>query len=223
MGRRPREIKVEVIWESTDDPSAILPWVRATQILLRAKARQDARLDLERGTGMSQSLKDQEVTENRSVNASNAALQPFASYPDSGRALLGRVKGANCRHEYGLQFMRKTEQTCCAFCGLDFAASYQNWLQMALDHVVPTRTGTVKCIPAEWLDDSSNKVLACAACNGFRNRYRLSESEVCPTTLDGFYDLRDRVFAERKALVMESHEWERTFFDKSPWSQEVKK
>ena len=218
MARPPPEIKVDVTWETTDDPNAILPWVRATEILLKAKARRDARLAVERDTGMSQSLENQEVVGNPGMNASNTALQPFASYPEGGRALLGKVKGANCRHEYGLQFMRKTGQTCCAFCGLDFAASYQNWLQMALDHVVPTRTGTEKCIPAEWLDDSSNKVLACAACNGFRNRYKLSDVEVCPTTLDGFYDLRDRVFAERKTLVMESHQREQTFFDGKPWA-----
>ena len=168
--------------------------------------------------GASQSVKEQDVDKKPSVIEQNTNPLPFASYPEGGRALLGRVKGANCRHEYGLKFMRKTGQTCCAFCGLDFAATYQNWLQMALDHVVPTRTGTAKYIPAEWLDDSSNKVLACAACNGFRNRYKLSEAEVCPTTLEGFYDLRDRVFAERKTLVMESHQREQTFFDGKPWA-----
>ena len=143
---------------------------------------------------------------------------PFENYPGEGRTLLGRVTGSNCRHEYGLKFMRKTGQTCCAYCGLDFAASYQNWLQMALDHVVPTRAGREKCIPEEWLDDISNKVLACAACNGFRNRYKLSDAEVYLTTLEGFYDLRDRVIMERRVLVTESHERERAFFDGKPWA-----
>ena len=45
MGRRPPEIKVDVIWETTDDPNAILPWVRATELLLRAKERRDAYLE----------------------------------------------------------------------------------------------------------------------------------------------------------------------------------
>ena len=50
LGRRPTKIKVEVIWETTDNPNAMLPWVRATEILLRAKERHElylARLEKE--------------------------------------------------------------------------------------------------------------------------------------------------------------------------------
>lgn len=111
--------------------------------------------------------------------------------------------------------MRQTGQTTCAYCGLDFAADYRHWLQMALDHVVPIRTGTVKCISAEWLDDSSNKVLACAACNGFQNRYKLPDDEPCLTTLEGFFALRDRTFIKRRALVQESHSREHKFFEQN--------
>ena len=151
-----------------------------------------------------------------SNNSNNPS--PFSNYPNQGRALLAKVKGSNCRHEYRLQFMRKTEQTKCAYCDLDFGASYHNWLQMALDHVVPTKTGLERCIPIVWLDDISNKVLACSACNGFRNCYRLSDEETCPTTLDRFYDLRDRVFLARKALILESHAREKAFFESKPWA-----
>lgn len=142
---------------------------------------------------------------------------PFASYPNGGRALLGSVGNGTCRHDYGLRFMQITGQTTCAYCGLDFAASYRNWLQMALDHVIPTRTGTAKCIDAKWLNDTSNKVLACAACNTFQNRYPLPDNELCPTTLEGFYELRDRVFLVRKALVEQRHLQEQAFFDQHPW------
>src|SRR5688500_3252930 len=96
-------------------------------------------------------------------------MMPFDSYPGQGKALLGRVGGANCRREYGLRFMKKTGQTACAYCGLDFAASYENWLQMALDHVVPVSVCQSFSLPDEWTDDSTNKVLACAACNSFDN------------------------------------------------------
>ena len=44
MGRRPTKIKVDLTWETSDDPNAILPWVRATELLLRAKERPDAYL-----------------------------------------------------------------------------------------------------------------------------------------------------------------------------------
>jgi 5-methylcytosine-specific restriction endonuclease McrA len=144
-------------------------------------------------------------------------VKPFAHYPGQGRHLLGSVGNGTCRHDYGLRFMRITGQTACAYCGLDFAANYCNWLQMALDHVIPTRTGTAKCIPTEWLNDTSNKVLACGSCNGFQNRYKLSDAELCPASLELFYQLRDRVFTERKTLVEQSHGRERKFFDQKPW------
>jgi hypothetical protein len=144
-------------------------------------------------------------------------MTPFDAYPHAGRALLGRVKGANCRREYGLQFMKQTGQTACAYCGLDFAAAYENWLQMALDHVVPGSVGACLGIPAEWMDDSANKVLACAACNGFKNRYKAPADATCPATLDAFFDLRDRIFAERKTLVAARHEDERAFYAQRLW------
>jgi hypothetical protein len=145
---------------------------------------------------------------------------PFASYPEGGRSLLGRASGDTARRGYGLAFMKKTGQTTCAYCGLDLVNKYESWLQLALDHVVPESVCRGYGLPNEWTHDSSNKVLACAACNGFRNRYRQPADAVCPTTLDEFFDLRDRIFAERKALILDSHESEREFFQRRPWEKE---
>lgn len=147
-------------------------------------------------------------------------MLPFESYPGGGRELLGRVRGANCRREYGLTFMRRTGQTRCAYCGMDFAIAYETWLTMALDHVVPTSVCTSLGVPDEWREDYSNRVLACAACNGFRNRYKPTIDVVEPLTLDVFYDLRDHIFAERKDLIAASHESEREFFDGRPWESQ---
>ena len=139
---------------------------------------------------------------------------PFDEYPDGGRVLLGQVKGANCRHEYGLQFMQKTSQTKCAYCGADFAESYDIWLTMTLDHVVPVSVCAAFGILAEWQEDITNKVLACAACNSFRNRYKPPADVECPKTLGAFYDLRDRIFTERKKAIQERHESEKAFFNR---------
>lgn len=144
-------------------------------------------------------------------------MRPFDEYPGSGRELIGRVSGANCRHEYGLQFMRNTGQTTCAYCGADFAGSYETWLTMALDHVVPTSVCRKLGIPDEWADDCANKVLACAACNSFGNRYVPTDSPPKPIGLDDFLALRDRVFAERKEIIGRRHQSERAFFDRRPW------
>lgn len=143
--------------------------------------------------------------------------EPFDSYPYGGRALLGRAGGDTARRGYGLRFMQKTGQTSCAYCGLDLVASYESWLQLALDHVVPENVCRSFELADEWTHDCSNKVLACAACNGFHNRYRQPDDAVCPRNLEEFYALRDRIFLERKALIAKRHEDERAFWERRPW------
>jgi hypothetical protein len=49
-------------------------------------------------------------------------------------------------------------------------------------------------ISSKWSEDFSNTVLACAACNGFCNRYSpAGHINVDPLTDQDFYDLRDRI------------------------------
>jgi hypothetical protein len=90
---------------------------------------------------------------------------------------------------------------------------------MALDHVIPKSVCIALGLPEDWREDCSNKVLACGACNGFRNRYKLSIDVVQPLTRDAFYQLRDHVFAERKSLIAASHESDRAFFESRPWER----
>jgi len=90
---------------------------------------------------------------------------------------------------------------------------------MALDHVVPVSVCIALAIPEDWREDCSNKVLACAACNGFHNRYRPTIEVNQPVTLAAFYDLRDHVFAERRTLIEASHAAEQEFFETKPWEQ----
>lgn len=147
-------------------------------------------------------------------------MYPFDSYPRGGRILLGKVIGSNCRHGYGLKFMQITGQTKCAYCGLDFSASYGNWLQMALDHVVPKSVCASFNLDSEWTEDCSNKVLACAACNGFNNRYKPSPNIVRPESLDEFFNLRDHIFNERKPPILQRREEEQQFFNLRAWERE---
>jgi hypothetical protein len=144
-------------------------------------------------------------------------MEPFDSYSGRGRALLGLSRGSNCRREYGLAFMQLTGQKLCAYCGSDFTSSYEQWLTMELDHVVPANVCKGRNIPKEWSEDFSNTVLACATCNGFCNRYSGSSSISGPDTLEAFYDLRNTTFAERKTLIAARREEERQFFDGKPW------
>jgi hypothetical protein len=144
---------------------------------------------------------------------------PFDAYPGEAKVLLGRVVGSNCRHGYGMTFMQVTGQTTCAYCGLDLVASFEAFLQMALDHVVPKSVCKGLTLPDEWAEDCINKVLACAACNGFDNRFAQQPGCACPPTLEAFCELRDRIFAERKARVAACRDKEREFYKRRPWEQ----
>jgi len=141
---------------------------------------------------------------------------PFQSYPHQGRVLLGHVSEDNCRHGYGLKFMRLTKQTKCAYCGLDLVANYENWLTMALDHVIPRSVCLDWNLPKDWREDLSNRVLCCTTCNTFGNRYAPKDFKR-PSTLQEFYNLRDAIFIERRRNILNRHIEERTFFDSSPW------
>jgi 5-methylcytosine-specific restriction endonuclease McrA len=146
-----------------------------------------------------------------SENQSSEPL-PFENYPHKGRNLLGRVRGDTCRHGYGLQLIKLTGQTKCAYCGIDLTEIYENWLNMALDHVIPHSACKSWGLPREWREDYSNRVLCCTTCNTFGNRYT-SKGIKRPTTLEEFYNLRDIIFVERKKLVLERHREERAFFE----------
>ena len=146
-------------------------------------------------------------------------MQPFDSYPHGGRQLLGKRRGANCRHEYGLELQRLSGQTMCAYCGQSLIDAYTHWLLMSVDHVVPTKAGRALGIRTEWLGDRCNTVLCCSACNGFGNRYQLPVNTPPPESLDAFINLRDATFAERRALILECHEKERCFFVGKPWEK----
>lgn len=144
---------------------------------------------------------------------------PFDSYPNGGRQLLGRRSVTNSRRGYGLELRKLTNQTCCVYCGLDIYASYENWLLLQVDHVVPTTMGKRLGIPSGWLEDFSNLVFACSGCNTFANQFDDKSVEKTPESLDEFYNLRDRVFLSRKPIIEECQRREREFFESAPWSR----
>jgi 5-methylcytosine-specific restriction endonuclease McrA len=143
---------------------------------------------------------------------------PFTAYPGGGREQLKQRPGLNTRHADAPQFMRITGANKCAYCGLDFTASFDNWLTMVLDHVVPVSVCKNVGIDTTWVWNYSNAVLACGACNGFCNRYKLEVDCTVPKTLPEFYDLRDRIFRVRQKLILAAREKERTsYFETKPW------
>lgn len=144
-------------------------------------------------------------------------MEPFDQYPGGGRQLLGKMTGANCRHEYGLKLQKLTGQTCCAYCRVSLVEDYYRWLLMSVDHVIPSGAGKLVGITQGWLNDYANTTLCCSACNSFGNRYTLPSGTSAPMSETAFFDLRDQVFAKRRELILVNHERERSFFLSRPW------
>lgn len=146
-------------------------------------------------------------------------LVPFERFPGGGRKLLGRPLFGNgtARTGYGLGLQRMTGQTKCAYCGLSIVESFQNWLMLRVDHVVPGGEARRVGIPPLLYEDAINLVLCCSACNGFGNRFKCHLD--CPLhwTTEDFCDLRDRTYEERFAKIEIRRRVELEHFEKSPW------
>jgi hypothetical protein len=135
---------------------------------------------------------------------------PFESYPLGGRVLLGKPKWGDgtARRSYGVKALEWCGYRC-AYCDLPMS-TFEGWLQLSIDHVIPQQMQGAG-YAAEWVLDAINVVAACMACNGYFNRDPVLGE--LPTTLEAFCDIRDRVFGERKARILERRATEHAWFD----------
>src|SRR6266571_3126998 len=81
-------------------------------------------------------------------------MEPFDSYPHGGREPFGRFQRFHqhgCRRGSGLKFQRLTKQTNCAYCGVSLVETFENWLMLSIDHVIPEALGRSISVPSKWL------------------------------------------------------------------------
>jgi 5-methylcytosine-specific restriction endonuclease McrA len=137
---------------------------------------------------------------------------PFDTYPKDHEELKKPAwVGSNCRRGYGMEHLRKTGQSHCAYCGASFY-KFKTWLTMALDHVVPVSVcEDLDIIKNGWCRSLANSVLACDACNEFCNRYTTDKKDR-PATFEKFLELRNEIFTERKTLILKRRADEKDFF-----------
>lgn len=139
---------------------------------------------------------------------------PFARYEGAGCHLLGipPQRDGTARHGYGPPVFAQCGYAC-VYCGLDMRASFERWLQLSVDHVVP-RQMKDRGYEASWVEDITNLVTCCRACNDFGNRFVVNDPP--PITHEAFLDLRDRVFRERRAATIAKRMQERAIYEKPP-------
>jgi hypothetical protein len=148
-------------------------------------------------------------------------MNPFANYPGHGRQPLGRPRDTTgaCRSGYGLGLQRLTGQTACAYCGVSLVDTYEHWLLLSVDHVIPRGEALRLDIPMALYEDAINLVVCCAGCNGFGNRYRCEAPPQAHWTLDEFVALRDHVFADRLQRIAIRRGREAALFSSRPWEK----
>ena len=144
-------------------------------------------------------------------------MLPFDKYPCQGRVLLRGIRDRNpARLPYEILY-QLTGLDACAYCGGSLLDPFERWQILQCDHVVPQKEGERLGIPTEWSEDLINIVLACSPCNGYDNKYRLPPGTALPQSVQEFATLRDRVFEERKARILQSREEKRQHYETRPW------
>lgn len=137
-----------------------------------------------------------------------SAELPFAAYPKGGRKLLGKPKGDLARKGYGRDVLAWCGFAC-AYCGLDMSV-FEGWLQLSVDHVIPQQS-VAAGFPVEWVLDTTNIVACCRSCNDLFNRD--PHVGTVPSSLESFFDLRDRLYLARRQRIIERRAEERAWFE----------
>ena len=148
-------------------------------------------------------------------------MKPFDDYPELGRTILRKRTGGSARQGYGRWLIDHANQTCCVYCNVSLVDTYENWLLLNVDHVIPEDSCKHLGIPKQWHHSYTNLVLACSGCNIFKNRDSLgSVDSVQPKpssewTPSEFIALRDRVFKERYRIIRDRRADEVRFYERN--------
>ena len=143
-------------------------------------------------------------------------MKPFDDYPGEGKRILKKMGRTNARREDGLWPMQNARQNSCAYCDVSLVDTYDHWLLLNVDHVVPARECARLGIPDGWHHSFTNAVLSCFGCNMFDNRYSIEwQIPKAPDdwTVREFITLRDRVFRERYGRIGARRACEIGFFE----------
>ena len=143
-----------------------------------------------------------------------STIAPFDRYKGRGRIILGVPESGDgtCRHGYGPPVFDQCGRRC-VYCGRDLFESYESWLDVSVDHVIPRSTEWYER-KKPWIEDMFNLVTCCRACNEFLNQYPCPDSE--PETVEDFIIVRDRAFEGKRKNALDRHAKERAVFERLP-------
>ncbi len=142
---------------------------------------------------------------------------PFDRYPGDGWRMLRTPDpgDGSSRRGYGYDLQRETNQTSCAFCNINLVGDYHRWLLLVVDHVLPRKECERKQLrgaPEQWWESMSNLIICCSGCNGLTVREEITWGPWEDWSVQAFVRDRNRVFEERKRLVLKRRTEEMKFF-----------
>lgn len=161
-----------------------------------------------------------EANERRKVTeGAKSTAPPIGRDGRLERMLYEKPKPGNgtCRHGYGREVF-ELRGTRCAYCDRELGGSYESWLDLSVDHVIPQ--SYAKNLPKEgkdsWIGSKANLVPCCRACNEFLNKFAVKEK--APTSPAEFLQLYKLVFARKREQAERRHQEEKRFYEK--WRKE---
>jgi hypothetical protein len=86
----------------------------------------------------------------------------------------------------------------CAYCGTSVTDTYELPLRFAVDHIIP-EVMILHGYRKSWIDTPLNLVASCPTCHDLGAGFQFDYPT--PRNKNGFFDLRDRVFVQRKARI----------------------
>ena len=100
-----------------------------------------------------------------------------------------------------MEFASSEGRACCGYCGRDLS-DRRSRLLSCMDHVIPVSEAARLGIGKDFVSSSDNLALCCASCRALTEDYKVPD-EIRPRKLhpDALIELRDRVLAERRALI----------------------
>jgi hypothetical protein len=131
-----------------------------------------------------------DLIESADIGLREARPRKFAGLPSSSG-------DGTARTDYGIAVFEQCGHVC-AYCGLEMLATLETSVQLTVDHIIPVRA-IRRGYREDWIEDLVNLVTSCRSCHESGYRYRFDDPG--PTTENDFFDLRDRVFVQRKARL----------------------
>jgi len=138
-------------------------------------------------------------------------------FPHNIKDLNAKLRTGSARHDYGLQLAEMTNWNGeCAYCTRDLISTYESWLHLQVDHVIPRYLAkhNYKSVK-KWIESIPNCVICCAACNAFLNKFEVDADP--PKTADDFFSIRNQIFTKKKNQATERHKKECEMY-KEKWA-----